>query len=258
MMKQKMHYLAQGILALCLACSLPALQSKAAILPETFTIGEQEKPLVDQTHFGFGSMEGPRTFVSPFGGYRIEIPKGYQADYGSRYYDKIYYTPEDAVLDEGAAVDFMLVSDVLSEEKPDPENIEDNAVVLMSVFINEKAADGTAFDVDAYAKKLILKSIERPELLNFLKISETQLAGAAYTHYEMDYTDALQAYYRTKYPEGGEHPVFDEHFDYKTDVYVRKIGDKYLVFYAIKSGEQYRNAPDLVTFLQANETERTV
>lgn len=222
----------------------------ATELPSVFTIGGPQTQVVDSTHFGFGRMTGTRTFQSPYGRYSLEIPKGYQADCGGPYYDRIYYTPEDAVAEEGAAIDLSVVSDTLTDEKPDPEKTDDNAMIMVSFFTNKLRQDGQPFDAQAYAEKLILQDISRPELMPYVSRSEAKLAGASFTHYSLNYTDAMQAYYRTRYPEGGEHPVFDERFAFQTDVYVRELDGKYLFFHELRAGEMYVDAPSLVSNLR--------
>lgn len=203
----------------------------------------------DSSRFGFGAPEGDKSFVNRYVGYRMQIPAGFRFDYGRRQLAERYYTPEDALRQEGAAIDLMVVSDELTEEQPDPEQLNDNAMVLLGFYIPAARADGSPMDAQAYVYSLFTKALGGSQLLNYIEAEDSQLAGQTYRHFTLDYTTALQQLYRSRYTDGKEHPAFDEHFDFRLEAYVRRIGETYYVFYTLRSGTKYASATDLMTYI---------
>ena len=225
----------------------------SAVVPDEFLMpgatDGSELFVTDGSRFGFGAPTGADSFENRYVGYRMQIPEGFRCDYGAHQFAARYYTPEDALLQERAAIDLMVVSDELTEEQPDPEQINDNAMLLLGFYIPSAKADGSPVDAQAYVYSLFTKALGSSRLLDYVEAQDSQLAGKSWRHFTLDYTKALQTYYHSRYADGKEHPAFDEQFAFRLEAYVRRVGETYYLFYTLRSGTKYASATDLISYI---------
>lgn len=207
--------------------------------PETVQAELSGKARHTDAPFGFGEMLPWEIFANSWAGYSYTAPYDCELEYAKNAYDAVFYSPEDAVRDMSAAMDFVAAAKNTSAEAPDPELDEGNALVLKSWYVGmTEGKAGTS--VDAYARGLIGSAALDRRLSDYITVDWADVGGISWLHYGFDYEDAIQAFYRAQFAgDGKNHPAYEETYHYRLDLYFRQIDDKIQVLYVLASGSYY-------------------